>query len=69
MEESDKYKTAFTCPLGFWEFNRMPQGITNASSTFQCLMEKCMGDWYLTEVLVFLDDLIVFSRTPEEHEE
>ncbi|XP_073670179.1 uncharacterized protein [Paramisgurnus dabryanus] len=35
MEESDKYKTAFSCPLGFWEFNRMPQGITNAPSTFQ----------------------------------
>ncbi len=69
MEESDKYKTAFSCPLGFWEFNRMPQGITNAPSTFQRLMEKCMGDLHLTEVLVFLDDLIVFSRTPEEHEE
>ncbi len=47
----------------------MPQGITNAQSTFQRLMEKCMGDLHLTEVLVFLDDLIVFSRTPEEHEE
>lgn len=35
MEECDKAKTAFVCPLGFWEFNRMPQGITNAPSTFQ----------------------------------
>lgn len=35
MEEADKCKTAFVCPLGFWEFNRMPQGITNAPSTFQ----------------------------------
>lgn len=69
VEESDKHKTAFSCPLGFWEFNRMPQGITNAPSTFQRLMEKCMEDLHLTEVLVFLDDLIVFSRTPEEHEE
>ncbi len=34
MEESDKQKTAFVCPLGFWEFNRMPQGISNALSTF-----------------------------------
>ncbi|KAL1255505.1 hypothetical protein QQF64_013566 [Cirrhinus molitorella] len=65
MEESDKHKTAFSCPLGFWKFNRMPQG-TNAPSTFQRLMEKCMEDLHLTEVLVFLDDLIVFSRTPEE---
>lgn len=68
VEESDKPKTAFVCPLGFWEFNRMPQGVTNAPSTFQRLMEKCMGDINLKEVLVFLDDLIIFSDTPEEHE-
>ncbi len=68
MEEEDKPKTAFTCPLGFWEFNRMPQGITNAPSTFQHLMERCMGDIHLKEVLVFLDDLIVYSDSLEEHE-
>ncbi len=68
MEESDKQKTAFVCPLGFWEFNRMPQGISNAPSTFQRLMERCMGDLNRKEVLVFIDDLIVFSRSLEEHE-
>ncbi|CAI5655207.1 unnamed protein product [Oreochromis niloticus] len=68
VDEADKPKTAFVCPLGFWEFNRMPQGVTNAPSTFQRLMEKCMGDMNLKEVVVFLDDLIVFSRTLEEHE-
>ncbi|RXN31227.1 Retrovirus-related Pol polyprotein from transposon 412 [Labeo rohita] len=68
MEEKDKHKTAFVCPQGFWEFNRMPQGITNAPSTFQRLMERCMGDLNRKEVLVFIDDLIVFSETLEEHE-
>lgn len=68
VEESDKHKTAFVCPLGFWEFNRMPQGVTNAPSTFQRLMERCMSDIHLKEVVVFLDDLIVFSDTLEEHE-
>ncbi len=68
MNEDDKPKTAFVTPLGFWEFNRMPQGVTNAPSTFQRLMEKCMGDLILKEVLVFLDDLIVFSDSLEEHE-
>lgn len=68
MCEADKPKTAFVCPFGFYEFNRMPQGITNAPSTFQRLMEKCMTDINLKEVLVFLDDLIVFSSTLEEHE-
>lgn len=45
----------------------MPQGVINAPSTFQRLMEKCMGDLNLKEVLVFLDD-IIFSSTFEEHE-
>ena len=68
VAEEDKHKTAFVCPLGFFEFNRLPQGVTNAPSTFQRLMEKCVGDLHLNEVLVFLDDLIVFSETLEEHE-
>lgn len=67
VEEADKPKTAFVCPLGFWEFNRMPQGVTNAPSTFQRLMEMYMGDINLKEVLVFLDNLIVFSKTLDEH--
>ncbi|TKS67456.1 Retrovirus-related Pol polyprotein from transposon 412 [Collichthys lucidus] len=69
MNEEDKAKTGFVTPVGFWEFNRMPQGVTNAPSTFQRLMEKSMGDLHLKEVLVFLDDLIVFSTTLEEHEQ
>lgn len=68
MDESDKQKTAFVCPLGFWEFDRMPQGVTNAPSTFQRLMERCMGDLNRKEALVFIDDLIVFSDTLEQHE-
>ena len=67
MAEGDKSKTAFWCPLGFYEFNRMPQGITNAPATFQRLMERCMGDITSTGVLVYLDDLLVFSTTLEEH--
>ncbi len=67
VEESDKHKTAFVSPLGFWEFNQMPQGVTNAPSTFQRLMERCMSDIHLKEFVVFLDDLNVFSDTLEEH--
>lgn len=68
VAEEDKHETAFICPLGFFEFNRMPQGVTNAPNTFQRLMERRVGDLHLNEVLVFLDDLIVFSKTLEEHE-
>ena len=47
----------------------MPQGITGAPATFQRLMEKAVGDRSLLKVLVYLDDLIVFGKTLEEHEE
>lgn len=66
VEEADKPKTAFVCPMGFWEFNQMPQGVTNAPSTFQHLMERCMDEMNLKEVLEFFDDIIAFSKTLEE---
>ena len=69
MAEEDKEKTAFICPLGFFQFERMPQGITGAPATFQRLMETAVGDMHLLEVIVYLDDLIVFGKTLEEHEE
>ena len=68
LAEEDKCKTAFTVgPLGFWECERMPFGLTNAPATFQRLMEDCMGDLHLKFCLLYLDDVIIFSRTYEEH--
>ena len=68
MEESDKAKTAFSVGnLGFYECNRMAFGLTNAPATFQRLMERCMGELNLKECLIFLDDILVFSQTFEEH--
>ncbi|KAG1926671.1 interleukin-1 receptor accessory protein-like 1-A [Pimephales promelas] len=69
MAEEDKEKTAFICPLGFFQFERMPQGITGAPATFQRLMERAIGDMHLLEAIVYLDDIIVFGRTLEQHEE
>ncbi|KAL7844774.1 hypothetical protein SRHO_G00233130 [Serrasalmus rhombeus] len=69
LEEENKHKMAFVTPMSFWKINRMPQGVTNAPSTFQRVMEKCVGSMNLKEVLVFLNDLIVFSSTLEEHED
>ncbi|KAL5020815.1 hypothetical protein ScPMuIL_002102 [Solemya velum] len=68
LAEEDKEKTAFTVgPLGFYQFNSMPFGLTNSPSTFQRLMQTCMGDLHLSICLLFLDDIIVYSRTWEEH--
>ena len=68
IKEEDKYKTAFTVgPLGFYECNRMAFGLTNAPASFQRLMERCMGDLNLKECLIYLDDIIIFSKTFDEH--
>ena len=45
----------------------MPFGLTNATATFQCLMESCLGDMHLKWCMIHLDDIIIFSKTPEEH--
>ena len=68
LEEEAKPLTAFTMgPLGFWECERMPFGLTNAPATFQRLMESCLGELHLSCCIIYLDDIIVFSWTPEEH--
>jgi len=68
VADEDKAKTAFTVgTLGFFEFNSMPFGLTNSPATFQRLMQTCMGDLNLAICLLFLDDIIVFSSTFEEH--
>ena len=68
MSEKDKEKTAFTVGnLGFYECNRMAFGLTNAPATFQRLMERCMGELNLKECLIFLDDILIFSESFDEH--
>ena len=68
LEEEAKPLTAFTMgPLGFWECKGMPFGFTNAPATFQRLMESCLGELHLSWYIIYLDDIIVFSQTPEEH--
>ena len=68
MEEESKALTAFTVgPLHFYECERMPFGITNSPATFQRLMQSCLGNLHLQYCIIYLDDTIVFSKTPEEH--
>ena len=67
MAEQDKQKTAFTTPLGLFEFNRMPFGLTGAPATFQRLMQTSMNDLVFKIALVYLDDILVYARDFEGH--
>ena len=68
IEESDKSKTAFTVgSLGFFECNRLAFGLTNSPATFQRLMQRVLGDLHLKTCLVYIDDVVVFSKSVEEH--
>lgn len=67
VSEGDRAKTAFCTPFGLFEWNRMPFGLCNAPSTFQRLMQRMFGDQQCHSVLLYLDDIVVFSSTVAQH--
>ena len=68
MDEESKPLMAFTVGLlGFYECKRMPFGLTNAPATFQRLMENCLGDLNLHLCIIYLDDIVIFSKDPVSH--
>ena len=68
MDEESRQYTAFTVgSMGMYEFLHMPYGLCNAPVTFQHLMQNCLGELNLTYALIYLDDVIVYSKTKEEH--
>ena len=68
MEESLKQYTTFTVgTLGFFQCKRMPFGLCNALATFQWLMTNCLGELNYLVYLVYLDDVVIYLSTQEEH--
>ena len=68
MDEKGKPLMAFTVgPLGFYECERMPFGLTNAPATFQRLIETCLRDLNLHWYIIYLDDIIIFSKDLASH--
>ena len=58
-------KTAFVTMKGQWEWLVLPMGLTNAPSSFQRIMTRLLGD--MPYIKVYLDDIIIHSRTVAEH--
>ena len=67
IAEDDRTKTAFTTPIGLYEFNRMPFGLCNAPTTYQRFMQYMFRDNIFRDLIVYLDDILVYSRSVEEH--
>jgi hypothetical protein len=69
IRDEDISKTTFRTRYGHYEFTVVPFGLSNAPTVFMCLMNGVFRSYLDKFVIVFLDDILVYSKTDEEHEQ
>ena len=67
MEETSQDYTAFSTPFGSFKWLRKPMGLTGRPPIYQCLVEKVLVGLTWKLCVPYLDDIVIFSSTPEEH--
>jgi len=68
IQQGDEWKTAFRTRYGLFEFKVMSFGLTNAPSTFQDMMNHMLSDVLDVGVLAYMDDILIYAKTIEEHD-
>ncbi|THH03524.1 hypothetical protein EW146_g10426, partial [Bondarzewia mesenterica] len=68
IKDGDEWKTAFRTPLGLFEHLVVPYGLTNAPASFQAFIQDVLRDILDVVCVVYLDDILIFSRTQDEHD-
>lgn len=69
IKHEDIYKIAFQMSYGHYEFVIVPFGLTNAPATFMCLVNNVLHPYLDKFVVDFVDDIFIYSKTKEKHEE
>ena len=68
IKEGDAWKTVFRTRYGHFEYNVMPFGLTNAPAVFQHMMNDIFREHLDDFVVIYLDDILIFSKNEEEYE-
>jgi hypothetical protein len=69
IREDDEWKTAFHMRYGLYKFMAMPVGLTNTPATFQDMMNHIFRDMIDLGLLAYVDDLLIYAKTIEKHDE